>query len=126
MPEMLNSLWFGEQLGYLEQLSIKTALAVGHPYTLYSYEPDTLRGVPAGIEVKDAREVMDDPRRLRHFEGKFKALGSDFFRYEIFAKELGYWVDLDVLFLRPLTFADDYVFGWEKPGSINGAVLKLA
>src|SRR5947209_6880287 len=83
MHDMLNSLWFGDELGYLERLSIKTALAAGHPYTLYSYEPDQLRGVPAGIEVKDAREVMDDPRRLRHFEGKFKALGSDFFRYEI-------------------------------------------
>lgn len=125
MHEMLNSLWFGDQLGYLEQLSIKTALAAGHPYTLYSYEPEKLRGVPDGVALRNAREVLDDPRRTRHFEGKFKALGSDFFRYEIFAKELGYWVDLDVLFLGPLTIADEYVFGWEKPSSINGAVLKL-
>lgn len=125
MLEMLNSLWFGDRLGYLEQLSIKTALAVGHPYTLYSYEPDRLSGVPNGVEVRDAREVMSDPRRVRYFEGKFKALGSDFFRYEIFARSLGYWVDLDVLFLRPLRFDGDYVFGWERRNSINGAVLKL-
>jgi hypothetical protein len=125
MLEMLNSLWFGGRLGYLEQLSIKSALALGHPYTLYSYEPQALSGIPDGVFVRDAREVMSDPRRVRHFEGKYKALGSDFFRYEIFANRLGYWVDLDVIFLRPLDFTDDYVFGWERKNSINGAILKL-
>jgi len=125
MLEMINSLWFGDRLGYLEQLSIKTALSTGHPYTLYSYESDRLSGVPQGVEVKDARSVMNDSRRVRYFEGKFKALGSDFFRYEVFARGLGFWADLDVLFLRPLEFDDDYVFGWEKPNSINGAILKL-
>src|SRR5579884_870849 len=85
MPAMLNSLWFGDHLGYLEQLSIQSALRLGHPYTLYSYTPGALRGVPDGVTVRDAREVMSDPRRVRYFEGKFKALGSDFFRYEIFA-----------------------------------------
>ena len=125
MREMINSLWFGDQLGYLEQLSIRTALAAGHPYTLYSYEPGKLSRVPDGVQVADAREVMSDPRRIRYFEGKFKALGSDFFRYEIFAQSLGYWADLDVIFLRPLQFDDDYVFGWEKKNSINGAVLKI-
>lgn len=125
MLERLNTLWFGGRLGYLERLSIASALKVGHPVTVYSYEPGSLAGLPAGAEVADAREVMADERRVRLFEGKFKALGSDFFRYEVFANRLGYWVDLDVLFLRPLEFSEPYVFGWEKGGSINGAVLRL-
>lgn len=125
MLEPLNSLWFGEQLGYIERLSIASALSMGHRVTIYSYEPGLLAGVPAGAEVADARDVMADERRVKLFAGKFKALGSDFFRYEVFAKGLGYWVDLDVLFLRPLDFPDPYVFGWEKHGSINGAVLRL-
>ena len=125
MLERLNTLWFGDRLGYLERLSIASAQRQGHEVVLWSYEPDALRGVPDGVDVRDAREVMSDPRRVRLFEGKFKALGSDFFRYEICAKRLGYWVDLDLLFLRPLDFAEPYVFGWEKPGSINGAVLKI-
>ena len=123
--ETLNALWFGDHLGYLEQLSIKTALAQGHPYTLYSYEPKRLSGVPDGVEVRNASEVMSDPKRVAYFHGKFRALGSDFFRYEILAKALGYWVDLDLLFLKPLDLQEPYVFGWEKPGSVNGAVLKL-
>lgn len=123
--ERLNALWFGDRLGYLEQLSIKTALAQGHPYTLYSYAPDRLSGVPEGVEVRNASDVMSDRRRVKHFDGKFKALGSDFFRYELMAKSLGYWVDLDLIFIRPLALEQEYVFGWERAGSINGAVLKL-
>jgi len=123
--ERFNSLWFGSELGYLEQLSIKSALALGHRYTLYSYEPETLRGVPAGVDLRDAAEVMSDPKRIKHFAGKFKALGSDFFRYELLAKDLGYWVDLDLIFLKPFDFAEAHVFGWEREGSINGAVLKM-
>lgn len=125
MLQRLNSLWFGSELGYLEQLSIKSALALGHPYTLYSYEPEQLKGVPEGVDLRNAFEVMNDPKRTKHFAGKFKALGSDFFRYELLAQDQGYWVDLDVIFLKPFDFAESHVFGWERKGSINGAVLKM-
>ena len=121
----LNSLWFEGRLGYMERLSIASARAAGHPITLFSYRPETLRGVPDGVEVRDAREVMNDERRVRLFDGRYKALGSDFFRYELFAKSLGYWIDLDVVILRPLQFDSDHVFGWEHETSINGAVLYL-
>lgn len=125
MLERLNGLWFGDALGYLEQLSIVSAMALGHPYTLYSYTPERLSGVPEGVDVRDAREVMTDPKRMKHFEGKYKALGSDFFRYELLAKGLGYWVDLDLIFLKAFDFSQPHVFGWEREGSINGAVLKM-
>jgi hypothetical protein len=121
----INTLWFGDSLGYLERLSIQSALAAGHQLTIWSYTPAVLRGVPAGVPVRDAREVMSDPRRTKHFDGKFKALGSDFFRYEIFHHQLGYWMDLDVIVLRKFDFATPHVYGWERPGSINGAVLRI-
>lgn len=122
----LNTLWFGDRLGFLERLSIASAMATGHSLTLYSYDHRNLKGVPEGVSVRDAREVMSDPRRTKLFDGKFKALGSDFFRYEIFHNQLGYWSDLDVIFLRSLAFENDHVFGWENDGiSVNGAVLRL-
>lgn len=123
--EPINTLWFEGRLGYMERLSIATALAQGHPVTIFSYRPETLEGVPDGVQVRNAAEVMNDRRRVCLFEGKFKALGSDFFRYELFAQQLGYWMDLDVILLRPLDFASEYVFGWEHDTSINGAILKL-
>ncbi|MGO9423409.1 hypothetical protein, partial [Roseiarcus sp.] len=40
MLDRLNSLWIGEQLGYVERLTMVSALSVGHPFTLYSYTPE--------------------------------------------------------------------------------------
>lgn len=125
MLDRLNSLWIGEQLGYLERLTIISALAVGHPFTLYSYTKKKLSGVPSGVEVRDANEVVRYTELAHFFDGGWAALGTDFFRYAMQAMELGYWVDLDLYFVRPLDFQDEYVFGWEHETSINGAVLRL-
>lgn len=57
--------------------------------TIYSYDPGTLTGVPAAAEVADARAMMADERCVKLLRGKFAALGSDFFRYEVFANRLG-------------------------------------
>jgi len=123
--DRLNSLWIGEQLGYIEKLTMVSALSAGHPFTLYSYNPQNLRGVPSRVEVRDANEVIPYPALAHYFDGGWAALGTDFFRYAMLAKGLGYWVDLDLYFIRPIDFQDEYVFGWEHETSINGAVLRL-
>ena len=125
MLDRLNSLWIGEQLNYVERLTMVSALYVGHPFTLYSYAPSKLRGVPTGVEIRDANEVVSYSALARYFDGGWAALGTDFFRYALQAKGLGYWVDLDLCFIRPIDFRDDYVFGWENERSIDGAVLRL-
>jgi hypothetical protein len=125
MLERLNSLWVGEDLSYIEQLCLLSAKAVGHPFTLYSYQPDKLRNVPKGIELRDAREVMSEPHLTRYFDIGWAALGSDFFRYALLAKNIGFWVDMDCYFLKALDFDTPYVFGWENERTINGAVLRI-
>jgi Alpha 1,4-glycosyltransferase conserved region len=125
MENRLNALWVGKKLGFLERLSILTALHQGHAFTLYSYTPDLVSNVPSGTELRDAREIIPDDWIMRYFASGFQALGSDFFRYALLAKGLGYWVDLDLIFLKKLDFSQPYVFGWEKQNSINGAVLLL-
>jgi hypothetical protein len=122
----LNSLWIGDKLGYVERLTMVSALLVGHPFRLYSYNAEILCGVPSGVEVRDANEVVEYSALARYFDGgHHAALGTDFFRYEMQAKGIGYWVDLDFYFLRPLDFREDYVLGWEHETSINGAILRL-
>jgi hypothetical protein len=125
LPVPLNSLWIGEELGYVERLTLISALAVGHSFRLYSYAPDRLRGVPSGVEICDANEVVAYSTLADCFEGGWAALGADFFRYTMQAAGLGCWVDLDLCFVRAIDFQDDYVFGWEHESSINGAVLRL-
>jgi len=122
MLERLNSLWVGDRLGYLEQLCLVSALSVGHPFTLYSYTPKALRGTPQGVELRDAREIMSEDRFVRY---SVTPIGSDFFRYALLARNLGYWVDMDLHFLKPFDFRETYVFGWERENSINNAVLNI-
>jgi len=124
MLERLNSLWVGDRLGYVEQLCLASARSVGHEFTLYSYTPDRLRGLPAGIELRDAREIMPEEKLVRYSDSGAVQLGANFFRYALLAKGHGYWVDMDFYFLRPLDFEESYVFGWEYENWINNALLR--
>ncbi len=116
-------MWVGDSLGYLEQVCLISASAVGHPVTLYSYTPDRLKGVPPSIELRDAREVMPEEKLVRYADCGAVALGANFFRYELLAKDLGYWIDADLYFLKPLDFGEDYVFGWEYENWLNNSVM---
>lgn len=121
----LCSLWVGDRLGYLEQLCLRSARSVGHEVTLYSYEPERLCGVPDAIELRDAREVMPESELVAHGGNGSYALGADFFRYALLAKGLGIWTDMDVVFVKPIDFNEEYLFGWQDAALINGAILSF-
>jgi hypothetical protein len=117
------SLWVGDRIGYLEQLCLKSARSVGHEVTLYSYEPESLSGLPDSIELRDAREVMPESELVAYGGNGSYALGANFFRYALLAEGLGIWSDMDVLFVKPLDLEGEYVFGWQDDTLINSAVL---
>ncbi|MGB7408769.1 MAG: hypothetical protein WA908_09700 [Pontixanthobacter sp.] len=119
----LNSLWVGPRLQYLERLCIASAVATGHEFTLWSYKPDDIEGVPAGIPVRDAADVMPEDRLLRYRDSGSVALGANLWRIEMLAKGLGAWVDMDFIFLKPFDFPSEYIFGLEYEGWINNAVV---
>ena len=79
MLERLNSLWVGDRLGYIEQLCLASALAVGHPFTLYSYTPDSLGAVPRGVDLRDAREVMPEEKLVRYSDSRSSSTRCQFF-----------------------------------------------
>lgn len=123
MLKRVNTLWVGDRLGYLEQVCLVSARVVGHPVTLFSYAPDRLKGLPPGIELRDAREVMPEERVVKYAGTNSYALGANFFRYELLAQNRGYWMDADVYVTKPLDFEQPYVFGMEHENTINSAVL---
>ncbi len=125
MLSRLNSLWVGNKIGWIENLCLRSAIAAGHPFTVYSYTPDKLIGLPPGIDLADAREVMPENMLLRYANSGAIQLGSNLFRYHLLKKSLGYWVDMDFYILKPLKFTEAYVFGFERRDSINNALLKI-
>ncbi len=121
-PAKLFSFWSGAPLGYLESLCLASMLRAGHPVEIYTYNKSL--SVPSGVAVRSAEEVLPSTDPIMRLEERW-ALKSDLFRYLGLKKELGIWVDLDVLFLKNLNGLGDWVFGWQDPCTINGAVLKM-
>jgi hypothetical protein len=119
----LASLWIGERLSPLEQASALSFLEQGHELTLYvTSEVD---GVPPGVKIRDASEVLNTQSIVRHRKTGSPALHSDLFRFALLGSTDCMWVDLDIICLSPLSFASDFVFGLETPDEVNGAILKL-
>jgi hypothetical protein len=76
------------------------------------------------VELQDASHVLPATAVVRHRRGSIAPF-SDWFRYELLKRGLGTWIDTDMYLLRPLDEQADHLFGEERPGVINNAVLRL-
>lgn len=122
MLPTIVTFWHGPA-SWLERLSAASFLAAGHRVEVYSYDP--VEGLPEGVVLKDASEIL--PRdKLVFYKGKgTPGVFSDYFRASLMAAEKGVWADLDVVCLRALANLPPLVLSYERPGSINGAVLRI-
>lgn len=121
VPRQIVSLWIGPELGDIERLSLTSFLTHGHPVALYAY--DDVRGVPDGVEVRDAGQLLSRAlaEQHRYANGSY-ALFSNYFRFLMLRAGLGLWVDSDVICMKPIT-QEGFVAGWESDDYVNGAVL---
>lgn len=118
----LLTLWVGAELSFLERACLRSALAHGHEVALYCYAPP--RGVPTGVEVRDAAAILPEAEIIRYPNGS-PALFANRFRYELLHRALGTWIDCDVYFIAPLRDSEDYLMGDQGGGTINTALLRL-
>jgi len=118
---IIQSLWIGESLTTIEQLCINSFLYHGHEFHLYTY--DNILNVPSGTTVKDANEILDNSKVFTYCNGRVSGF-ADWFRLEMLNKKGGFWVDMDVICLKPFKFNnDDAIFGLETSEVICNAVL---
>ncbi|HZG08178.1 MAG TPA: hypothetical protein VEZ70_04265 [Allosphingosinicella sp.] len=106
----------------MERACLKSVLRQGHSLALYCYSAP--HGVPAGVEVRDAAEILPENRIIRHRTGSV-ALFANWFRYELQRRGLGTWVDTDAYLLKPLESEKPYLMGEEGPGRINNGLLRV-
>lgn len=123
MTRKLASFWVDAPLGPIEQASALSFRDVGHDLIVYSTGP--LNGLPPGVELRDANEILSTDNIVRHRKTGSVALYSDLFRFALLKKTDHIWVDLDIVALR--RFPDDmnYLVGYENEQHLNGAVLRL-
>lgn len=119
----LNTLWIGEKLHPIHRLCLSSALYHGHRVRLFAYGPVT--GVPEGVELANAGEVL--PKSAMFFHGRTgsPAPFADRFRIKLIGMGLGAWIDTDVLFMRPLRAETPNIFGWEDDKLVGNAILQI-
>jgi hypothetical protein len=83
----------------MEKLCMKSFMANGHEFHLYLYEP--VEGTPEGVVVKDANDILHH-HTIKEF--RWAAQFSDYFRYMLVYLKGGWWVDMDIVCLKPFVF----------------------
>lgn len=107
----------------MERACLNSVLRHGHEVTLYSY--GQVDGVPDGVEVRNASDILPHDRIILHSSGS-PALFANWFRYELQRRALGTWIDCDIYLLSPLDGDALYLFGEEEEaGRINTGILRF-
>ena len=120
---VIQMFWHGAPLSRVEQLSLASFVHHGHPVHLYAY--DAIDGVPAGVTMRDALEILPRERIFRHRRTQSLAPFADWFRYRLLFERGGIWADTDVVCLAPFDYTQPRVFGWQDSELINNAVIGL-
>jgi len=135
MAEIVNnmvvqSLWIGSELSKVEQLCIRSFIDHGHHFHLYVYQE--VAGVPPGTTLLDARCVLPEEAIFSYPDGWGKgsfAGFADHFRVELIHQLGGWWVDMDVVCLRPFELGQNTVicssFEGEHGVLVNANIFKM-
>jgi hypothetical protein len=129
VAEAVQSLWIGPSLGLMERLAITSFLRHGHEFHLYCYEE--IANVPEGTVVRDGSEVLPASSIFCYDQGPGAGSVSAFsnlFRYKLLLERGGWWVDMDMVCLKPFDFPEPVVFcGQHTPDSwqVNTSVIRL-
>lgn len=124
-PAPIHCFWSGPKPNAIARLALRSFVHHGHTVHLYTYDaPQELaQYVPPGVAICAAADVV--PRTLyeeclarsevRYF--------SDIFRYAALYRFGGWWVDTDVVLVRPLPAVDRYFFCGQWSGVESGHLL---
>lgn len=126
----IQSLWIGGQLSKVEQLCIQSFIDNGHEFHLYVYEEIT--NAPKYTQIFDARTIIAEDAIFRFESGWGKGSVSgfaDLFRLLLIQKKGGWWVDMDVICLRPFDFKEEIIicssYESEYGSLVNNCVFKF-
>ena len=117
---VIQSLWIGDPLSKLEQLCIQSFLDNGHEFHLYVYT--AIGNVPSGVIIKDGNEILPNQFIFRDDHGSVASF-SDWFRYALLIMHGGFWVDMDMICIKPFAFSESFVFGLEKENLAGVSVI---
>ncbi len=95
----VQSLWIGPRLSTMERLCIASFVHHGHAFHLYAY--DEVQNLPDGVTILDANEILPRSSIFTYRDNGSVAGFANHFRYKLLMDRGGWWVDLDMVCLRP-------------------------
>ncbi|GAA4420864.1 capsular polysaccharide synthesis protein [Bremerella cremea] len=107
----IQTLWIGGELSRLEHLCL-SSFVYHHPGQVDLYCYDEVGNVPGGVRICDANDIVPASSVFSYFKGSYAGF-ADLFRWELLLKQGGYWIDTDMLCIRPFDFEQSIVFGKE-------------
>lgn len=120
---IIQMFWHGAPLSRVERLSMTSFLRNGHDVHLYVY--DEPWGVPAGVRLMSAADVLPRTDIFFHKRRNSIAHFADWFRYQLLFMRGGLWSDTDMVCLAPFDYPEPIVCAWQDEQWINNAVLAL-
>lgn len=121
MKSIIQSLWIGAAFSNLEKLCVRSFIDNGHEFHLYVYAE--VAGVPAGVVVCDANEILSADKIFYHKGGSVAGF-ADWFRYQLLAERGGWWVDMDVVCLRQFNFGRELVLNECEDGLYTNTIIR--
>lgn len=119
---IIQSLWIGGELSKIEQLSIASFVKNGHEFHLYTY--GDVKGIPEGTIIKDANTIIPESEIFTYSKGSYAGF-ADWFRWKLLLKKGGFWIDTDVVCIKPFNFDSELIFGLESKKLACPAVMSF-
>lgn len=119
-PKIIQSLWIGKRLSIMEQLCVSSFLKNGHPFHLYIY--DDVKNVPRGTVIKDASKILSPEKIFKYRDRDTYAGFSNLFRYKLLLEKGNFWVDTDMVCIKPFKSKSLYTFARGKREKLFGTL----
>ncbi len=125
MSNIIQALWIGAELSKIEQLCIASFLYHGCDFHLYTYgDVANVPDAEGHFVLMDANQIIPEKDIFIAHGGSYGAF-SDWFRWSLLCEKGNFWVDMDVICLKPFVFNEDLVYGFEDKDYICPAIMKL-
>lgn len=116
-----GSLWVGNPMTKIQEVSLSSFIYHGHSLTLYVYDMDMK--VPEGVQKAFAGDIMDESEMFL-VQNTYAAF-SDLFRYRMIKKTGLAWVDADTICLSPDWDGLGDTYACLENDTVVGGVLSL-
>jgi len=117
MSNNIQTLWVGNKLSTMERLSLSSFVQNNHSVHLYAY--DEIENVPDGVVIKDGNEILPEDMIFEYKHHKSFSGFSNYFRYKLITEKGGWWIDTDIVCLKPFDLEDPFVFCSEEVLPLN-------